>query len=71
MKNPWMSMWLSAANQMTGAARGQMMSEMSKAQTQMMQEWQRANMEMWRAMMMPWAGGAMPPAICGPKRRRK
>lgn len=35
MKNPWMSVWLSAANSMTGAARGQAMAEISKAQTRM------------------------------------
>ena len=36
MKNPmmsaYMSAWHSAANQMTGAARGSMMAEMQKAQ---------------------------------------
>jgi hypothetical protein len=55
MKNPWMSAWLSAANSMTGAARGQMAAELTKQQTYMMREWQRASMEMWKAMMMPWA----------------
>ena len=51
MKNPWMSAYLSAANSMMGAARGQTMAEIRKAQTQMMQDWQRlwidACMKMW------------------------
>lgn len=51
MKNPWMSAWLSAANSMTGAARGQMMASVNKAQRQAMQDWQdawvSACMEMW------------------------
>lgn len=75
MKNPWMSAWLSAANSMTGAARGQAMAEMSKAQTQMMQEWQRANMQIWQSMMMPWTmampgAGLSATSICAPGRRR-
>lgn len=50
MKNPWMSMWLSAANQMTGVARGQMAAEVSKIQAAMMHEWQRAWIDAWLAM---------------------
>lgn len=50
MKNPWMSLWLSEANKVTGAARGQMTAEMRKTQTAMMQEWQRAWMEAWLTM---------------------
>ncbi|WP_299840179.1 hypothetical protein [uncultured Paracoccus sp.] len=48
-----MSAWLTAANSMTGAARGQMMSELSKAQTQMMEDWQKAWMEAWMGMWFP------------------
>lgn len=59
MKNPWMSAWLSAANSMTAAARGQMMSEISKAQQQMMQDWQKAWLGMWM------------PATATEKRRKK
>lgn len=39
MKNPLMSAWLSAANRMTAAARGQITAEMRKAQQQAMREW--------------------------------
>lgn len=54
MKNPWMSAWLSAANSMTGAARGQIVAEMSKAQTRMIQDWQRVCMDAW---LRPWLPG--------------
>ena len=47
MKNPWMSAWLSAANTIGGAARSQFMAEMSKAQTQIIRDWQRAWMQAW------------------------
>lgn len=53
MKNPYMSAWLSAANQIAAPARGQMMAEASKMQTQMMNEWQKAVMQMW----FPWMNG--------------
>lgn len=53
MKNPWMSLWLSAANQMTGAARGQMMAEMSRQQTAMMKAWTEAYFEALMAMWLP------------------
>ena len=49
MKNPYMSAWLSAANQVAAPARGQMMAEVSKAQTQMMNQW----VDMWMSMWMP------------------
>lgn len=55
MKNPWMSAYLSAANSMTGAARGQIMSEYSKAQTRMMQDWQRMWIDGWMQMWFPAA----------------
>lgn len=32
MKNPWMSMWLSAANKAAGPARGAWMAEAQRAQ---------------------------------------
>ncbi|MDO5704295.1 MAG: hypothetical protein Q4G49_04385 [Paracoccus sp. (in: a-proteobacteria)] len=47
MKNPWMSMWLSAANKITGPARGQIMAEMTKAQTKAMKDAQKAWLSMW------------------------
>lgn len=57
MKNPWMSAWLSAANSMTGAARRQIMSEMSKAHRQMMQDGQKAWTEAW---LQAWGLGKTP-----------
>ena len=50
MKNPWMSAWLSAANTMTGPAHGAIMAEMSKTQTRMIQDWQRAWLDTWMGM---------------------
>lgn len=57
MKNPWMSAWLSAANSMTAAARGQMMSEMSKAQGELIQGAQKAWIDAW---MQTWGMGKKP-----------
>jgi hypothetical protein len=33
MKNPWLSLWLSGANKIAGAARGLMMGEMRRQQS--------------------------------------
>lgn len=38
MKNPWMSMWLSAANSWAGAARGFWTAEMHRQQSAIMNE---------------------------------
>jgi hypothetical protein len=38
MKNPWLSMWLSAANSAVGVARGFMTAEMRRQQKAMMNE---------------------------------
>ena len=38
MKNPWMSMWLSAANKAAGAARGFGTAELHRQQKTMAQE---------------------------------
>ena len=50
MKNPWMSAYLSAANQIASANRGLMAAEMSRHQSEMM----RAGMELWMRMAFPW-----------------
>ena len=42
MKNPWMSMWLSAANKAAGAARGFGTAELHRQQKTMAQEAARA-----------------------------
>lgn len=54
MKNPWMSAYLSAANQMASAGRGQMAAEMSRQQTAMMHAWTEAATEFWTRAMFPW-----------------
>ncbi len=54
MKNPWMSAYLSAANQITSAARGQIMAEASRQQTAMMTAWGEQATRMWMQMMFPW-----------------
>ena len=50
MKNPWMSVWLSAANSMAAPARGQALAEMHRQQNAMMKAWTEACVRMW----MPW-----------------
>ena len=50
MKNPWMSMYLSAANQIASANRGLMSAEATRQQSQMM----AAGMELWMRMACPW-----------------
>jgi hypothetical protein len=47
MKNPWLSMWLSAANAWSGAARGFWTAEMHRQQTAMMNEMMRQSMAFW------------------------
>ena len=42
MKNPWMSMWLSAANKAAGAARGFGTAELHRQQKSMAKEGARA-----------------------------
>ena len=50
MKNPWMSAYLSAANQIASANRGLMAAETSRLQAEMM----RTGMELWMRMAFPW-----------------
>ena len=47
MKNPWLSMWLSAANAWSGAARGFWTAEMHRQQTAMMNEMMRQTLAFW------------------------
>jgi hypothetical protein len=63
MPNPWISLWLSAANSWLGAARGLWMAELHRQQTAMANEMVRQTMEFWsRAWMVPPQGK--------PRRRR-
>ena len=51
MKNPWMSMWLSAANSWSSAARGFWAGEMARQQAQMMNEMTKQITQFWLG---PW-----------------
>lgn len=66
MTNPWMSMWLSAANSWAGAMRGFWTAEMQRQQTQMLNE-------MTRQMTAFWLGGLAQPTKreTPPSRRRR
>jgi hypothetical protein len=51
MKNPWLSLWLSAANSWAGAARGFWMAEMQRQQnatmSRLIEETARVWMQAW------------------------
>jgi len=47
MSNPWMSLWLSAANSWAGAMRGFWTAEMHRQQTTMANELIRQNIDFW------------------------
>lgn len=51
MKNPWMSMWLSAFNSAAGQTRGFWSAEMQRQQTAMMQQMTR---DFWRFWADAW-----------------
>ena len=60
MKNPFLSLWLSAANQWLGAGRGLWMAELHRQQAAMYEQTMRQAMAFW-------TGGLVVPA----KRRRQ
>ena len=64
MSNPWLSLWLSAANTWAGAARGFWTAELHRQQAAMMNEMSRQTMRFWTH---PWTA---PTADRSPKRRR-
>jgi len=47
MPNPWMSLWLSAANAWAGAARSFWTAEMRRQQTAMINEMTRQTVRFW------------------------
>lgn len=59
-KNPWLSMWLSGANAITGAARSRAVAESKRQATAMMTKG-------IRQMTAFWSGGS----IAAPKKRKK
>ena len=64
MPNPWMSMYLSAANSWAGAMRGLWTAELHRQQTAAANEMMRQSMEFWTQT---WLA---PIAHSKPKRRR-
>lgn len=60
MKNPWMSMWLSAANKAAGASRGAWMAEASRQQQAFAKEMAKA-----------WGFGPRPARKTTTRRRAK
>ncbi|PZQ11913.1 MAG: hypothetical protein DI565_17180 [Ancylobacter novellus] len=68
MKNPWMSLWLSAANTYSSAARGMMAAETRRTQNAMAQEIAKQTMAFW----FPWsATEAAKPAPAAKRRRTR
>ncbi len=51
MRNPWLSLWLSAANAWSGAARGFWTAEMHRQQTAMMNEMSRQTVRFWTQLL--------------------
>jgi hypothetical protein len=64
MPNPWMSLWLSAANAWAGAARSFWTAEMRRQQTAMLNE-------MTRQMVRLWAGAWAQPSSNTRNRARR
>jgi hypothetical protein len=57
MRNPWMSLWLSAANSWAGAMRGLWTAELHRQQTAIANEMIRQTIDFWtRTGMAPSAG---------------
>ena len=55
-KNPFMSMWLSAANTSAGMMRGAWTAEMQRQQQEFIQNWIKMSMQMWMPMLNPPRG---------------
>ncbi len=47
MSNPWMSLWLSAANSWAGAMRGVWTAEMHRQRTAVTNEMMRQSIDFW------------------------
>lgn len=60
MKNPWMSLWLSAANKAAGSTRSLWSAELQRQQQAFAKE-----------MVKAWSAAMPAPAKPAPKRRRK
>jgi hypothetical protein len=64
MSNPWLSLWLSAANTWAGAARGFWTAELHRQQSAMMNE-------MTRQMVRFWTDAWAAPMTYGRARKRR
>jgi hypothetical protein len=53
MTNPWLSLWLSAANSWAGAARGFWMAEMQRQQAEMMNQMIEQATRFWTQGWLP------------------
>ena len=62
MTNPWLSMWLSAANSWTGAARGCWTAEMHRQQNALAREMMDQSTRFWLEAWRVCATGQQPKA---------
>ena len=69
MKNPWMSLWLSAANSWTSAARGQVAAEAKRNQNAFLAEANKQMVSFWTAGAAPATKAAKRPASAKKRRR--
>jgi hypothetical protein len=60
MSNPWMNLWLSAANSWAGAVRGFWTAELRRQQTAMVNEMVRQTMNFWTRTWMVTCGNPNP-----------
>ncbi len=70
MKNPMMSLWLSAANSWAGPLRGAWTAELHRQQSAMMKEMVQQGMKFWGGAWLPAAQIPKTPKAA-PVRRRK
>ena len=68
MTNPWLSLWLSAANRWASAGRGLWAAELQRQQTAMMQEAIRQSLTFWSG---GWMGSDRPRATAEHSRVRR
>jgi hypothetical protein len=70
-KNPFMSLWLSAANSAAGSARNLWMAEMQRQQSAMMQAFTQQVIDFWSGALAvaPAKANVAAPPMHGKKRR--
>lgn len=70
-KNPFMSLWLSAANSAAGSARNLWMAEMQRQQSAMMQTFTQQVIDFWSGALVvpPAKAGAVASPTHGKRRR--